>query len=867
MPCLLYCSREYSPLFDTSYSEVTEALGFKLTEITEKINKKTPSNKIGAKNKVASTMNLPGFVRQKIENSPPLSAEFSNSYKEKRAKGDFAYEQINIKQKEGGGNDCHANALGSMRSKRRVSSNVNIVERFITRFYNNQFLAPAIIVAGGLINYLYAQDNISSAMITIATASIAALIFAFRHDPIVRNQEEKKATELRFEKLEDKAWELSESEERYRSIAEAFDDLLVMRDQAGKILFCNPAFSTSFGKTVAQITHTDFAPTPIHLSTSKEENGPKIGHGLGLETKEVAFETSEGLKWFSWLDLPVRGDDNNGAVVLSIARDITSYKFSEQSLEVARGKAEQANRAKSRFLAMVSHEMRTPLNGVLGMSKLLKGTRITDEQKTYIDSISSSGSSLLHLIEEMLDITMIEAGRFKLQEQDTDIRQLMSDVVELMSARAFSKNIGLGLFVDSEVPKIVHTDPARLKQIIINLLGNAIKFTQTGGVALQCFVSNIDTLNNTANVIFKVIDTGPGLNVEDQKRIFQEFERVDDENTRNVDGAGLGLTISKAIADQLGGELALAKSSDNGSTFTLDLLLNYVPDARDKNASSTPLKGENILLGMRNLMEADCLQKQIEVNGGKVEHFTNLGDVKKALEGEFDYDTVILDPQNLDYEDGKNASGEISECLKLWAATNDLHLIVLMDPAERKNLLHLLDKGADAYLIRPVREVSLLNVLGGNFTKESSLDEYEDQIQEQSSSQISEQQLQGKTILLAEDNDINKMLVTACLTKAGAKVVHAANGKLAVDLFISDKFDAVLMDMHMPILDGISATQKIREFEKAQGIANPTKIIALTADDQEISRKNAFTAGMDDFLQKPIDPNVLVRIVKKHTID
>lgn len=867
MPCLLYCSREYSPLFDTSYAVVTEALGYKLTKTTDIANNKTSSSKTRVNNKADSTVNMSDFVRQKTENPPPLFAELTISYKNEAAKDDQTDEQRNISVKKGGKNSLQMETFAGIRAKRRVSSNVNLFERFITRLYNNQFLAPTIIVTGGLINYLYALDNVGSAMITIATASIAALIFAFRHDPIIQNQEEKKATELRFEKLEDKAWELSESEERYRSIAEAFDDLLVMRDQDGKILFCNPAFSTSFGKTVEQITHTDFAPIPIHLSKSKEENGAKIGQGLGLETKEIAFETSEGLKWFSWLDLPVRGDDNNGAVVLSIARDITSYKFAEQSLEVARGKAEQANRAKSRFLAMVSHEMRTPLNGVLGMSKLLKGTSITDEQNTYIDSIYSSGSSLLYLIEEMLDITMIEAGRFKLQEQDTDIRQLMSDVVELMSARAYSKNIGLGFFVDTNVPKIIHTDPARLKQIIFNLLGNAIKFTQSGGVALQCCVNNIDTLNNTANVIFNVIDTGPGLNVADQKRIFQEFERIDDENTRNVDGAGLGLTISKAIADQLGGELALAKSGDHGSTFTLDLTLNFVPETQDKSISRKPLKGKSILLGMRNLMEADCLQKQIEANGGKVDRFTNLDDIKRVLEGKFDYNTVILDTQSFELQAGKSASSEIAKYLKLWSSKNNLHIIVLIDPADRKNLLHLLDKGADAYLIRPVREVSLLNVLSGNFVKKSSLDDYEDQLQGASTNQVFEQQLRGKTVLLAEDNDINKMLVTACLTKAGAKVVHAANGKLAVDLFSADKFDVVLMDMHMPILDGISATQKIREFEKSNGIKKPTKIIALTADDQEISRKNAFSAGMDDFLQKPIDPNVLVKIVKVYTAD
>jgi len=862
-------------LFATVNFEITEALGFKLTDTTDEDKSKTHSDKLDAKIKADSTVNLPDYVRQKINNAPSISTDLKNAYKAKRATD--APDNTSADANYQGGTKAGQNKLPvSMRTKRReprgVNKTIHLFERFITKLYNNQFLAPSLIVAGGVINYFYAQDNFSSAMITIVTASMAALIFAFRHDPVIQNHEEKKATKLRFEKLEDKAWELSESEERYRSIAEAFDDLLVMRDQSGKILFCNPEFSTSFGKTVLEITNTYFAPVPKHFSNSKEQmdksNG--LGAGLGLETREVAFETNEGLKWFSWLDLPVRGEGNNGAVILSVARDITSYKFAEQTLEEARGKAEQANRAKTRFLAMVSHEMRTPLNGVLGMSKLLNGTNITDEQKTYIDSISSSGSSLLHLIEEMLDITMIEAGRFKLQEKNIDIRQLMSDIVELISPRAYSKNIGLGLFVDSKMPQIVHTDPARLKQIIINLLGNAIKFTQTGGVALQCRVGNIDTFNNTANIIFKVVDTGPGLNPEDQKRIFQEFERVDDENTRNVDGAGLGLAISKAIADQLGGELKLVSSSENGSTFALDLTLNFVPDVNEKTTIRSSLRGKKILLVMNNLMEADCLQKQIKSNGGVVNHIINLAGIKAALKNDDEYDAVIFDPKSFENKDTNAVLDGFTNRIKTFGHKNlsrkkDLQVIVLMDPAERKKLHRLLGKGADAYLIRPVRETSLLNVLSADFIKETAEKEYEEQLNNQVTSQVIEQQLLGKTILLAEDNDINKMLVTACLTKAGAKVEHAANGALAVKLFKASKYDAVLMDMHMPVLDGIAATIEIRNLERDQNITTATKIIALTADDQQSSRQNAFDAGMDDFLQKPIDPTVLVKILKKLT--
>lgn len=821
--------------------KITTAIDIYLTEPADRTKNKASQTIEDAKANASVGKISQAFGRQKLENKPSIVS------------------QISVANGASIGLPVNKNPIGIFRSKARASRKPTLFERYITKFYNNQFLAPAIIIVGSLITYFYAQNNLSSAMITVVTASLASLIFAFRHDPVVRNREEKKETVRRFEQLEDKAWELSESEERYRSIAEAFDDLLVMRDMYGEIVSCNPAFATCFGKSVDQITGTRFTPISKHNTKTNEV--------LGFGTKEVAFETCDGLKWFSWLDLPVRGENNTGALTLSVARDITPYKIAEQSLDEARHKAEQANRAKSRFLAMVSHEMRTPLNGVLGMSKLLGGTGLTSEQKTYVDSISSSGSSLLHLIEEMLDLTMIEAGRFKLQKQNFDLRQLLVEAVELMSARAYSKNIGLGLYVHSDVPQMVYADSSRLKQIILNLVGNAIKFTQKGGVALHCEIIKIDKAKKTVDITFNVIDTGPGLNGEDQQRIFREFERVDDENTRKAGGAGLGLTISKAIVEQLNGELKLAESNENGSVFSLDLTIDFTPT--ENSNFKKLLQNKHILLAMGNQMEAVCLQKQIEVNGGAVTHVSSVQALKSTLlEKATQYNSVIFDPLSMTDIDTKSDYhptsieyflGDFQKC--------ETRVIVLMDPAKRKELSYLMDQGADAYLIRPVRESSLINVLTENLPSQGSVTNEVGRQNTISNKQLNQGALLGKRVLLVEDNDINKMMVTACLTKAGASVVHAQNGKIAVEKFKLNDFDVVLMDMHMPVLDGVSAAKQIRGFEKNQNRTNPTNILALTADDQETSRQEAFAAGMNDFLQKPIDPYILIDIVAQYASD
>ncbi|MFK7901300.1 MAG: response regulator [Nitratireductor sp.] len=554
-------------------------------------------------------------------------------------------------------------------------------------------------------------------------------------------------------------------------------------------------------------------------------------------------------------------------ILLFSFRDNSKYKKAKQTQIEALQKAEETNRAKTRFLGMVSHEMRTPLNGILGMSTLLAGTKPTGEQSSYIDSISTSGSALLHLIEDMLDLTMIEAGKFKLQNQEVDINALLSEAIELLSSRAYGKGIGLGFYIDKSVPKFINADQARLKQIIINLVGNAIKFTQEGGLALHCFAEPLAKNSNQVNICFQVLDTGPGLSEENQKRIFNEFERVDDDVTRSVDGAGLGLAISKALADQMNGQLEISKSDPTGSVFSFRLPASLKQEIATNTTSTMPLKGKTVLLAMNNLMEAECIKAQISLNGGKVVHVQDFKSLEEKLttqNGESSvFNFIMLDPAAF------AKAGRVQKIEKLIAISQQLNannkstsvrLVLLSEPSKRNELLNFLDKGADAYLIRPIRQKSLLDVLSDNMPAQKRPKEKSEE--QKQSAPASIEKLSGAHILLVEDNHINKMLVNAALKKAGAKVTHAENGQLAVDAFKQAKFDLVLMDMHMPVMDGCEATKQIKEYENALDIKSNVKILALSADDQADSKAKAFEAGMEGFMSKPINPNELISTIE-----
>ena len=348
--------------------------------------------------------------------------------------------------------------------------------------------------------------------------------------------------EARNEELSDRNWELREAEERARSLLAAQGDVIVRRDSTGLITYANDAYCALAGKPREVLTGTTIELRVI------EQGAPTVqADGTRMHDQKIAC--GDGARWIAWREVTIRSE--NGTEVQSVGRDVTDRVEAEHALEHTRDQAETANRAKSRFLAMVSHEIRTPLNGMLGMADLLLDTPLTPEQLTYAKAAKTSGETLLSLIEEILDFSKIEAGKLDLEARPFAPAAMIEEAVELMAPRAQAKGIEIASFIDERVPAQVVGDVARLRQVILNLVGNAIKFTEKGGVAVT-----VEPGSHENEILFEVRDTGIGLKTEDLARIFLDFEQADGSLTRKFGGTGLGLAISKRIVERMDGHIS-----------------------------------------------------------------------------------------------------------------------------------------------------------------------------------------------------------------------------------------------------------------------------------------------------------------------
>ena len=360
---------------------------------------------------------------------------------------------------------------------------------------------------------------------------------------------------LHNEAMADRNWELQEAEQRARSLFESQGDLIVLRDADGRITFVNDAYCELAHKQRTELIGSRFQFTVIEQGESAiESNGTRI--------HDQQIETALGPRWIAWREALVRFDAGAPAEMQCVGRDVTDRTEAERALSEARDQADAASRAKSRFLAMASHEIRTPLNGIIGMSGLLLDTSLTPEQTTYAKAVKTSGDALLALIEELLDYSKIEAGKIDLESRPFALAALIEDITELLAPRAQARKLEIAAFIDDRLPAQVIGDAARLRQVLLNLAGNAIKFTATGGVALI-----VEPGIWPNEISFLVRDTGIGIAPEAQARIFREFEQADDRIARSYGGTGLGLSISERIVKRMGGRITLESTVGEGSTF------------------------------------------------------------------------------------------------------------------------------------------------------------------------------------------------------------------------------------------------------------------------------------------------------------
>ena len=626
---------------------------------------------------------------------------------------------------------------------------------------------------------------------------------------------------------------LNQSEARYRALVDAQGDAIFRRAPDSRLTYGNDAFFKLFGLNPQQAIARPFAPQ-LHPQSCAPNfgsfNGPESGRSRVRYDQHV--RTAYGWRWISWEDYAVRDGQGRLVEVQSVGRDITERKALEDAIVDARDKAEAGSRAKSGFLATMSHEIRTPMNGVLGMARLLKETELRPEQRTYVEAISKSGEALLTLIGDILDFSKIESGTFTPEDDEVELRTLIESVVELSCPRAHEKDIELVAVIDPAVPEVIRSDNVRLRQVLTNLVGNAVKFTERGGVAL---IARVVETSERRFLRFDVRDTGVGVPKEKRDEIFHEFVQADSSHARKFGGSGLGLAISKKLVEAMGGEIGIEEAPGGGSQFWFTLPQVVVRPALV--ATEAPLAGVRAAIVTRNPILRDGLAAQIRAGGGSI-----------YMPGDSVTPTVMLIDAGTDSEPNPPA-----------APDRGVPALVLLTPAARSALPALRDGGFAGYLVKPVRQATLSTRLHPR--PETVLPAFQPSAPRAASASDAawSRAVQGAQsgapihILLAEDNPINLLLTRELLKRRGYAVTEVTSGEAAVKAMQDGSFDIVLTDIHMPGMDGIEATQAIRAYETSTG-RKRTPIVALTADALETGKRACKDAGMDGFLTKPVDP-------------
>lgn len=637
----------------------------------------------------------------------------------------------------------------------------------------------------------------------------------------------------------------------FETLVEVSPVAIVVMDKEHSILSCNPAFEELFGYTEEEIIgkNLDYLVVPDEMMadatryTSQVVSGKTI-HGTGQRKRKDG----------SLVDVEIFGVPlvvNEEMIgVLGLYHDITA-------LVEARRVAEEADKAKSEFLANMSHEIRTPMNGVIGMIELALDTPLTAEQRDYLETARESAFALLNLINDILDFSKIEAGHLELEEINFDLRNTVESVAYTLAQRAEAKGLEMACLVDHNVPDRLRGDPGRLRQVLVNLIGNAIKFTERGDITVTAQLVEED--DQTATIQFAVKDTGIGIPKDRQKVIFERFRQADGSTTRRYGGTGLGLAISSQLVRMMGGTIEVESEEGKGSTFRFTARFKKQPgDAQPEQRVPVELKGLRVLGVDDNATNRKVLSKMLEGYGCRPQMVASGKDaiaaLHQAMEENDPYRLVLLDMQ-MPEMDGE----QVLEAIKQDSQIADTDVVILTSMGQRGDAARLESKGCAGYLVKPVKQSQLFDAMVAVLGKVKKEGEQAKLVTRHT---LNEQKRKEMRILLAEDNPVNQKLAVALLSKAGYPVDVVETGAQALDALQKGHYSLVLMDVQMPEMDGLEATERIRARE-AEGEHTP--IIAMTAHAMKGDRERCLAAGMDDYVSKPLRPKELFEVIAKWT--
>ncbi len=680
---------------------------------------------------------------------------------------------------------------------------------------------------------------------------------------------------------------LRENREWLHATLKGIGDAVISTGLDGRIKSMNPAAENLCGQSQAEAVARPLEEifTPLDVKTGENEVIPleKVlleGVTAGWKNHSVLRNRAGREIPVDYIAAPIKDNMEKVVGVVLLVRDISRHIQSEEELNAVNRElelqniqleegigranklvldAELANQGKSRFLASMSHEIRTPLNGIIGMTELVLDTRLKERQREYLETLKISADSLLSLINDILDFSKIEAGKMELEAIDFNLRTCVEEVGDLLAPKARANGLELAILINYDVPTAVKGDPARLRQVLMNLVGNAIKFTHTGDVLIRAGIAELSQTGIT--VKFDVVDTGIGIPADRMDRLFEPFSQADVSTARKYGGTGLGLVISRQLVEAMGGQISAESREGEGSTFSFTAV--FERQFEDERATGTvqdaDIRGLRVLIVEDNATSSKVFREHLGAWGCHAEEAADghqaLEKLRSAADTEEPFQLALVD-FNMPGIDG----GELARKIKEDSLISETSLVLVTSIPQRGDAAEMIELGFDAYLTKPVKQAHLYQCV----STVKGLREEEEPQKEHSliTKHTMNETVRGRhRILLADDDVVSQKLAVRLLDKAGYRCDVAANGREALEAISRIEYDLVLMDCRMPDIDGYEAAAQIRSRE---GDTRHTPIVAVTAVLTRDDLERCFEAGMDEYISKPVNALELFDVLDKY---